>query len=88
MRLGAECAVAGATLAWPSANVDQRAGGSGARRPGAPGRVWFLGEVQSWIREQLGVEMKYHADYRLVRDKLGAKMEVPRPSHSQNPRLR
>ena len=39
------------------------------------------GEVQQWIRDELGVEMKYHAVHTLVHDKLGARLKVPRPSH-------
>ena len=46
------------------------------------------GGVQGWIREQLGVEMQYHAVYRLVHTKLGAKLKVPRPSHPQKTRRR
>lgn len=39
------------------------------------------GEVQAWIAEELGVTMKYHAVHKLVHDKLGARLKVPRPSH-------
>lgn len=46
------------------------------------------GEVQAWIQEQLGVEMKYHAVYRLVHDKLQAHLKVPRPSHPKKTRRR
>jgi transposase len=40
-------------------------------------------EVQRWIAEALGVEMKDDAVYGLVHDKLGARLKVPRPSHPQ-----
>lgn len=44
------------------------------------------GAVQRWIREQVGVRMKYQAVYRLVRDKLGAELKVPRPTHPKTTR--
>ena len=39
------------------------------------------GEVQAWIATELGVEMQYAAVHKLVHDKLGARLKVPRPSH-------
>lgn len=41
------------------------------------------GEVQQWIRDTLGVSMKYHAVHTLVYDKLGARLKVARPSHEK-----
>ena len=44
------------------------------------------GEIQEWIRSELGVEMKYHAVHKLVHGKLGARLKVARPSHPQKTR--
>ena len=39
------------------------------------------GQVQQWISDELGVQMNYPAVHKLVHDKLGARLKVPRPSH-------
>lgn len=44
------------------------------------------GAVQTWIAEELGVTMQYHAVHTLVHDKLGARLKVPRPSHPKKTR--
>lgn len=44
------------------------------------------GAVQTWIAEELGVSMQYHAVHTLVHDKLGARLKVPRPSHPKKTR--
>ncbi len=41
------------------------------------------GAVQQWIADTLGVAMGYHAVYKLVRRKLRAKLNVPRPRHEK-----
>ena len=38
-------------------------------------------EIQAYIADTFGVEMKYKAVYALVREKWGAKLKVPRKSH-------
>ena len=46
------------------------------------------GDIQAWIADELGVPMKYHAVHKLVHDKLGARLKVPRPSHPKKRRGR
>lgn len=41
------------------------------------------GAVRQWLSETLGIEMEYQAVYKLVHDKLGARLKVARPSHPQ-----
>lgn len=41
------------------------------------------GAIQQWIATELGVAMRYHAVYKLVRSKLRAKLNVPRPTHEK-----
>lgn len=44
------------------------------------------GEVQKWLREELGVNLAYPTVYKVVRYQLKAKLKVPRPkSNQQNP---
>ena len=38
-------------------------------------------QIQAYIADTFGVEMKYKAVYALVHDKWGAKLKVPRKSH-------
>jgi transposase len=38
-------------------------------------------EIGRWLKEQLGVELKYPTVYKIVRKDLGAKLKVPRKSH-------
>ena len=38
-------------------------------------------QIQAYIADTFGVEMKYKAVYALVREKWGAKLKVPRKSH-------
>lgn len=38
-------------------------------------------EAQAWLREKWGVEVKYKTLHRILRDELGAKLKVARPSH-------
>ena len=38
-------------------------------------------QIQQYIADTFGVEMKYKAVYALVHDKWGAKLKVPRKSH-------
>ena len=38
-------------------------------------------EIQQYIADTFGVDMKYKAVYALVHDKWKAKLKVPRPSH-------
>lgn len=44
------------------------------------------GQIQDYIRETFGVEMKYKAVYALVHGKWGAKLKVPRKSHIKKPK--
>ena len=39
------------------------------------------GQIQEYIADTFGVEMKYKAVYAMVHDKWGAKLKVPRKSH-------
>lgn len=41
--------------------------------------------VRDWIGRELEVEMKYDTVHKLVRYKLGAKLKVPRRSHTKKP---
>ena len=43
------------------------------------------GEIQRWIATTFGVQLSYNAVHKLVRYKLGAKLKVPRPSHTKKP---
>lgn len=40
-------------------------------------------DVQTWIKEQLGIQMEYSAVHKLVKYSLGASLKVARPSHPQ-----
>lgn len=42
-------------------------------------------QIQAYIADTFGVEMKYKAVYALVRQKWGAKLKVPRKSHIKKP---
>ncbi len=46
------------------------------------------GEVQHWIADTLGVDMRYHAVHTLVYDKLHARLKVARPSHEKKTKTR
>ena len=41
------------------------------------------GAIQQWIAQEFGVQMGYHAVYKLVRGNLRAKLKVPRPVHEK-----
>ena len=41
------------------------------------------GAIQQWIAQEFGVQMGYHAVYKLVRSTLRAKLKVPRPVHEK-----
>ncbi len=63
----------------PTLNAEQQARLREAlKRPEGFGSY---GEVQAWIADELGVEMKYPTVHQLVHDKLGARLKVARPSH-------
>lgn len=40
-----------------------------------------FGEVQTWIKEQFGIQMEYSAVHKLVKYHLGASLKVARPTH-------
>jgi transposase len=42
-----------------------------------------FGAIQQWIADTFGVQLSYNATRKLVRYKLGAKLNVPRPSHQK-----
>ena len=44
------------------------------------------GQIQAYIAQTFGVEMKYKTVYAMVHDKWGAKLKVPRKSHIKKPR--
>jgi transposase len=45
-------------------------------------------ELQQWLAQTHGVEVKYKTLYTLVRKRFGTKLKVPRPSHTQKARSR
>ena len=45
-------------------------------------------ELQQWLAQTHGVEVKYKTLYTLVRKRFGTKLKVPRPSHTKKARGR
>jgi transposase len=45
-------------------------------------------DLQHWLAQTHGVEVKYKTLYALVRKRFGTKLKVPRPSHTQKARGR
>jgi transposase len=45
-------------------------------------------ELQQWLAQTHGVEVKYKTLYTLVRKRFGTKLKVPRPSHTKKARSR
>jgi transposase len=43
------------------------------------------GALQQWVARTHGVQVKYKTLYTLVRTRFGAKLKVPRPSHTKKP---
>lgn len=65
--------------AVPALNADQVA--TLRDRLAEPNGFASYGEVQAWLKQTFGVDMKYQATHKLVRYKLGAKLKVARPTH-------
>jgi transposase len=42
--------------------------------------------LRQWVKQHHHLEVNYHTLYSIVRTKLKAKLKVPRPSHTKNPR--
>ena len=51
-----------------------------------PGGFQSYVQIQAYIAQTFGVEMKYTTVYAMVRGKWGAKLKVPRPSHKKKQR--
>ena len=43
-------------------------------------------ELQQWLAQTHGVQIKYKTLYTIVRKRFHAKLKAPRPSHTKNPR--
>ncbi|MEH2447828.1 MAG: winged helix-turn-helix domain-containing protein [Nostoc sp.] len=41
------------------------------------------GEIQQWLKSELGVSLAYKTVYEVVRNRLGAKLKVPRPQSTK-----
>jgi transposase len=45
-------------------------------------------ELQQWVAQTHGVQVKYKTLYTIVRKRFKTKLKVPRPSHTKKPRRR
>lgn len=51
-----------------------------------PSGLTSYGQIQQWIHNELGLSLAYKTVYEIVRQRLGAKLKVPRPqSTKQHP---
>jgi transposase len=51
-----------------------------------PSGFTSYGQIQQWLKSELGVSLAYKTVYEIVRQRLGAKLKVPRPqSTKQHP---
>lgn len=54
-----------------------------------PSGFQSYGQIQEWIKKELGLGVAYKTVYEIVRNRLGAKLKVPRPqSTKQHPESR
>ncbi|MBE8971108.1 helix-turn-helix domain-containing protein [Nostocales cyanobacterium LEGE 12452] len=56
------------------------------RRLQEPSGFQSYGQIQQWLKSELGLSLAYKTVYEVVRSRLGAKLKVPRPqSTKQHP---
>ena len=54
-----------------------------------PSGFQSYGQIQQWLKSELGLSLAYKTVYEIVRKRLGAKLKVPRPqSTKQHPESR
>ncbi|MBD0299134.1 MAG: helix-turn-helix domain-containing protein [Nitrososphaera sp.] len=48
-----------------------------------PSGFQSYGQIQEWLKSELGLSLAYKTVYEIVRNRLGAKLKVPRPQSSK-----
>ncbi|MEH2249905.1 helix-turn-helix domain-containing protein [Nostoc sp.] len=48
-----------------------------------PSGFQSYGQIQQWIKSELGLSVAYKTVYEVVRNRLGAKLKVPRPQSTK-----